>query len=214
MKSQITVIVLTIMFIALVSCKKDDSKNGPIASFKVDPETGYTFTKFIFNASTSTDQEDPLSSLQTRWDWDADGNWDTKFSYNIDTSHYYDIPGVYNVKLEVMDADGWTSFCIEKITVLQDTSTMLLAPFSVNPQGGTTITIFSFDATNTINLISNESNIQIRWDWEGDGIWDTGFRKDPKAYHRYINTGTYLATIEVKYGNNLNSLATQTLVIN
>lgn len=131
MKSQISIVVYAIIFLVAVSCKKDDSKNIPIASFTVDPEKGYTSTEFMFDASSSTDEEDIMSSIQVRWDLDGDGNWDTKFSYNKDTSHFYNIAGFYDVKLEVRDADGWTNFTEMTITVLQDTTPPLTA-FTIN----------------------------------------------------------------------------------
>jgi len=53
---------------------------APTASFTVDPTSGNTSTTFNFNASGCSDNEDPLSALQIRWDWENDGNWDTGYS--------------------------------------------------------------------------------------------------------------------------------------
>ena len=80
----------------------------PTASFIVDEYQGNITRTFVFDASTSTDVEDPLSSLQFRWDWDGNGVWDTDWSSNPIAYHQFVVPGKYTVKLQVMDRGGLT----------------------------------------------------------------------------------------------------------
>ena len=81
----------------------------PTAAFSISPETGDTVVIFQFDASGSSDFEDPVGSLQMRWDWNADGTWDTDWSYSFNEEHWFAIAGNYTVRLEVMDSDGLTN---------------------------------------------------------------------------------------------------------
>jgi len=76
----------------------------PTAFFTVDPPAGETGTIFTFDASGSTDPEDPISALQFRWDWDGNGDWDTPWSGNYIESYTYSNSGTYSATLEVKDS--------------------------------------------------------------------------------------------------------------
>ena len=71
----------------------------PDAYFTVTPESGTTETEFSFDASNSSDFEDPVSSLQVRWDWENDGNWETNYSTTKTATHQYGAAGTYTVHL-------------------------------------------------------------------------------------------------------------------
>ena len=80
--------------------------NAPTATFTVVPESGTTETTFIFDASGCSDQEDDVSKLEVRWDWENDGKWDTGYSRNKIATHQFSYTDSYTVKLEVKDSDG------------------------------------------------------------------------------------------------------------
>jgi parallel beta-helix repeat protein len=91
----------------------------PSASFEVEPEEGTVDTIFTFNASTSSDLEDPPGTLLTRWDWESDGEWDTNYSTDPLSEHQYVLPGVYSVTLEVRDSGNLTSLASNNVTVIE-----------------------------------------------------------------------------------------------
>ena len=95
----------------------------PVPVISISPETGTTDTVFIFDASGSYDQEDPVGDLLFRWDFEGDGEWDTEFSHDPVFEHKYVHVGHYHVKLEVMDMD----------TMASDTVKSLLVNHSINP---------------------------------------------------------------------------------
>ena len=78
----------------------------PTAEFTVSPANGTTNTIFAFDASGCTDNEDATSSLQIRWDFNGDGNWDTDWNYNKTENHQFDNEATYTTKLEVKDPEG------------------------------------------------------------------------------------------------------------
>ena len=93
------------------------SNTAPVASFSVDPVTADAGVEFSFDASGSSDAEDPVEDLQVRWDWDGDGNWDTGYSTDKTATHVYSIPDTYTVKMEVMDTGGLTDITTETVVV-------------------------------------------------------------------------------------------------
>ena len=100
-----------------VRCLKSSGNTPPTASFTVSPSSGTTSTNFDFDASGSTDNEDPTSNLQVRWDFDGNGSWDTGWDYNKTTNHQYGSEGTYTAKLEVKDPEGLTGQYTKSITV-------------------------------------------------------------------------------------------------
>jgi len=92
----------------------------PTALFTVSSSSGTTSTNFVFDASGSTDNEDPTSNLQVRWDFDGNGSWDTGWDYDKTQNHQYGSENTYTAKLEVKDTEGLIDQYTENITVSND----------------------------------------------------------------------------------------------
>src|SRR5438094_786952 len=65
--------------------------------------------------------------------------------------------------------------------------------FSWTPTSGNNTTVFSFSAQATDDHDSPNS-IQVRWDWTGDGNWDTAWSTTKTASHRYSTAGNLTAS--------------------
>ncbi len=94
-----------------------NTNTPPVASFKVSQETGWLETKFEFDASECTDQQDPTSDLKVRWDFENDGTWDTEWSTDKTVTHKYDKVDNYTVKLEVKDSEDEIVATEKQVTV-------------------------------------------------------------------------------------------------
>ena len=90
----------------------------PTASFIITPATGSIDTVFTFDASACSDNEDPVTDLQVKWDWEGDGRWDTDYETVKVVTHMYNTPGTYTVRLEVKDTSGLTFTTEQTLTVL------------------------------------------------------------------------------------------------
>ncbi|MFC1512237.1 FISUMP domain-containing protein [Candidatus Latescibacterota bacterium] len=90
----------------------------PTASFTITPVTGSIDTVFTFDASACSDNEDPVTDLQVKWDWEGDGIWDTEYSTDKIVTHRYIVPGTYTVRLEVKDTSGLTFTTEQTLAVL------------------------------------------------------------------------------------------------
>ena len=105
------------MLINYISSCTPAPQSSPIASFTVSSCYTDTLSILEFDASGSTDQEDPSLALSFRWDWEHDGTWDTPYSRLPRFSHRYKLNGVYRPALEVMDLDGMVDTCSTNIRI-------------------------------------------------------------------------------------------------
>lgn len=65
------------------------------------------------------------------------------------------------------------------------------ADFSFSPNGGNTGTEITFDASESVNADS------YRWDFDGDGTWDTPSGSSSTKTHTYTEQGTFDVMLEV-----------------
>lgn len=75
----------------------------PIASFTAFPDTASVNTIFYFNSASTYDQYTPIEEMRFRWDWEADGIWDTPLTYDTCIHHKYNNEGLYRVRLEAIN---------------------------------------------------------------------------------------------------------------
>ncbi len=83
----------------------------PAASFKYLPKDGYYCTRFEFDASASSDPEDPKSALQVRWDFDNNNIYETGWSKTktitrVLGSPILEGPAIQTVRMQVTDTKG------------------------------------------------------------------------------------------------------------
>jgi len=91
-----------------------------------------------------------------------------------------------------------------------------VAVFSVNPQTGDLNTSFTFDATGSYDSEDGNRDLQVRWDFEGDGTWDypaKNFTKNKIIVHKFESAGTYSVRLQVKDSQGAVSAVKSTLNI-
>jgi len=172
----------------ILSCDKKSTSpenTAPTATYIVNPDNGSTDTVFTFDASSSVDEEDDAEELLVRWDWENDGTWDTEYRTLKTISKQFSEPRTYITILEVLDTEELTDIFSDTINVAIATAAPT-AIFSVTPESGTSATVFTFDASSSADEEDNAQNLQVRWDWENDGTWDTQYTIDKTATHSYI----------------------------
>ncbi len=71
----------------------------------------------------------------------------------------------------------------------------------------------TFDASQSIDLQTAKNALLFRWDFNGDGKWDSQWNNNPIAIFKYPNAGLYNVILEVKdNGNHVARLAKEILV--
>jgi PKD repeat protein len=175
---------------------------APQADFTVTPTSGSTGTNFYFDASASSDPEG--GSLEVRWDWDTDGEYDTGWSGAETASHIFPTAGTHSVRLEVRDAAQKTDVRVHEVRVTEGNGAPT-ASFTVTPTSGDTETTFHFNASGSTD--PDGSPLEVRWDWEDDGTFDTPWITTKTADHNFATAGAYTVRLEVRNAAALTSTA-------
>lgn len=180
-----------------IRCDKEPViKTPPVAKFTVSPANGLTTTVFMFDAtgSVSTNEEDTM--LFIRWDWDNDSVWDTGFSRAKKFSYRYFKPGTYSPRMEIRNDAGLSDTIQLTMQVARGNS----APrplFSITPGSGNLRTEFFFDASKTSDDEDSLNTLRFRWDWNGDGIYETPYSQDIQSTRMFNTPGIHYIGLEV-----------------
>ncbi|MCK4444680.1 MAG: right-handed parallel beta-helix repeat-containing protein [Thermoplasmata archaeon] len=87
------------------------------------------------------------------------------------------------------------------------------AAFTVTPTVGSTDTLFTFDASSSHDPEDAIEDLEIRWDWNNDGTWDTSWSTDKTALHQYAQPGDYSVSLEVRDTGGLIDNHTKTISV-
>jgi parallel beta-helix repeat protein len=159
-----------------------------------------------FNGSQSYDPDGTI--IFYRWNF-GDGS-----SQILDKTptHTYADPGVYKVTLTVVDNDGRSSMQNTTATVqsilIENTPpiAICMAPATV----GVDQEVY-LDAS-----LSNDPDgiiIGYRWDFDGDGTFDTDWLATPFITYTFPSSGSHVVTLEVKDDRNTSSSFSTTIVV-
>ncbi|TLZ66287.1 MAG: hypothetical protein E6K12_06740, partial [Methanobacteriota archaeon] len=164
----------------------------PSVDFSWSPTSGNTSTVFSFTAQVSDDHDSP-DSVPVRWDWTGDGTWDTGWSTTKTASHTYSSAGNKTVVVQAIDSGGLTSNRSHQVQVTAPPpppppNNPPSVDFSWSPTSGDTGTVFTFTATASDDH-DPPNTIQVRWDWTGDGTWDTSWSTTKTATHTFSSAG-------------------------
>lgn len=195
------------------------ANTAPTAKFYVrtkpnglaDNNSGTLETQFIFDAYASSDAETRNSNLKVRWDFESDGKIDSYFSTTKRITHQYDEPGEYKVTLEVMDKGGLIGRAIDTVTVVNNTEPF--AHFTFTPTTGTAPEIVTFKTGESYDSQYRDYYLEYRFDWDGDGIWDTPYKQKTVWKHRFDTPGQYNVLMEAKDPEGATDVATATITI-
>src|SRR2546421_3869693 len=189
----------------------------PYTTLFRSPKTGNVSTTFSFTATVS-DDHDPPGSIQVRWDWTNDGTWDTSWATTKTAQHKLASAGNYTVVVQAMDTGGLTTRAshVVSVTALPPPPPPPNAPpsedFSWTPTTGNVSTTFSFTAT-----VSDDhdppTSIQVRWDWTGDGTWDTRSEARRIGKERRSRASPYHYKIKAKDTEGLTTRASHVVTV-
>jgi len=169
----------------------EDVGEFPVAIIQVSTLEGTTTTIFEFDASQSHDGQTPSEDLLVRWDWNGDGEWDTYYSTDKKIEHIFNDPGEYEVSLQVKDADANESDIAKETIKVNYATGDPEASFTIDPDYGSTITDFKFDASDSWDVITPVEDLLFSWDFENDGVWEFELSDKMIVEHRYLEEGEF-----------------------
>lgn len=88
-----------------------------------------------------------------------------------------------------------------------------VASFTITPLTGNTQTVFIFDASASTDEETSAADIQVRWDWNNDGTYDTDYSSTKTADHQYTNAGSYSIKLQVKDEGDSTATKTKNLTV-
>lgn len=205
--------VLIVILALLCSCKMPVDEPPPVKSvFKVVPESGLTTTRFEFDAAQTFRLADEDHPVLIRYDWQGDGIWDQDYTTNARIVHRYLKTGLYTVRMEARNLLGIRDTCSATLLVEQGYSPPY-AILSVFPDSANIYTRFIFNAASSYDDEDSSGLLSYRWDFNGDGDWDTGYSSDTVILYQYPEAGRYQPVVEVKDPTNRSSAARKTITV-
>jgi len=88
-----------------------------------------------------------------------------------------------------------------------------VACFSLSPDQGDSLTVFYFDARESYDPETPGFGMRLRWDWNGDSIWDTDYIKEKEYVRRFKTGGWHQVIMEATDQDGLVSLYSDSLLI-
>ena len=187
----------------------------PLALFTRDPTVGRLGDAFTLDASPSRDDLTPSGALAVRWDWTSDGAWDTAWDLDKSVTITPAAQGVYTVTLAVRDLMWLTDTISLPIYVLPASgNTPPQAYLTVLPLFAQAGAEFELNATGCTDLETPYADLEVRWDWENDGVWNSQFSKNDKVItHVYTDAGPHVVRVEVRDGGLLTDAAVDSFLL-
>jgi uncharacterized protein (TIGR02145 family) len=281
-------------------------RSSPRPVIRMTPETGHFLTAFRFDAMLTRDDEDSLSTLKFRWDFNGDGRWDTGFDTATSQKFVFGAEGDFEPVVEVLDPAGLKAVGQTKVSVTSmdpeiipdfywtpadgevgdtilfdgskshhltsDTMTFkyswrlergegwtpvsesptisyrfrtnldqevilkvidqrglfntLHRPIHLDPENfppvamfdvsvpyGNIRTQFRLNAWNCSDDHDTTSSLLVRWDFNGDKVWDTGYSTEKLLFHQYPAEGSFDLTMEVMDSKGLTSIYSRKILV-
>ena len=87
------------------------------------------------------------------------------------------------------------------------------AVFEIDPPAGPALSDFAFDAGGSSDPNEDVWDLEVRWDWENDSVWDTDWSTEKTATHQYASEGTYDVAMEIRDSVGLKNVTYGTVVV-
>ncbi len=163
---------------------------------------------FFLNGSKSYDPDSNLSLLFYRWNF-GDG---TSEILAENPTHNYSNAGVYTVVLTVVDRDGRSNLTSTTVTVAGALSDNMPPVGIISPPSGLrTNQVERFNATSSYD--SDGTIVSYRWDYNGDGVYETNWTSTSQGSFVYASAGSYVVTLQVKDDTNAVNSTTALVVV-
>ncbi|GEM_PF-3097955 len=171
----------------------------PTIALIVSPDSGIiNETNFQFDPTGSSDNLALAADLRIRYDYENNGTYDTGWQQLQITNYEFQIGGGNKtVKMQLKDGAGW------------QVNTTVAIFVNTRPQASFTATednnnpkLWHFDASASTDY-EDGTNLDYRWDFDGDGVWDTDWLTQDTVSYAYLNDGDFYAKLSVSDQNAL-----------
>ena len=131
-----------------------------------------------------------------RWDFDGDGKWDTPLSERNRAVAVFSREGDFQTKVQIQsDSDDLVAEAVVLVKIRENSA----------PNGNFSIEGGEIFVRETVRFLPEifdretpKSDLEIRWDFDGDGRWDTNFRKNSPAEWVFSREGKFLTKMQIR----------------
>jgi PKD repeat protein len=169
---------------------------APTASLSASSTVVVSGRSISFDAAASHAADGSRTGLQYRWDFESKYTW-TAWSTSTRATHIYANAGDTAVRLQVRDRAGYSDETSLAISV-RERGGAPITTIAATPTSGDTNTVFQFTANPISQIGTTTRALEVRWDYEGDGVWDTPWSTTHTAYHTYATTGYHEVTVQTR----------------
>lgn len=193
----------------IVTVTEGNDRPNPPAQ-PTGPVEGTVETSYSFSTNAIDPNDD---QLRYGWDWNGNGTvdeWTESYDSGetITTSHTFDTPGTYQIKVKAKDEhdveSNWS--LAHNITILPDNSP---PNKPATPQGRNDGKIRRNYMYTTVTTDPDGDQVWYQWDW-GDEVsaWDGPYESGETvtASHTWTTQGTYPVKVKAKDSNDLESV--------
>ncbi len=166
-----------------------------VADFVWTCETGRVGDPFIFNASSSYHQTNPDVELIYKWQF-PDREY-TEGSTESYVEYEFQYPGPKRIVLLIEDGNGLQN-TVEKELFVSVENTPPRPKIITPSKYGNVETLFYLNAWGSLDDYTPTSQLLLRWDFDGDGNWDTGKNSNMEIHYQYVEEGRYTCIMEAE----------------
>jgi len=166
-----------------------------VPDFTWSSETGRAGDIFVFDASSSYHKTEPNKTFVYKWLFPEQEY--TEGTINPVLEHQFNYPGRKRIILLIEDDNGLQNTLERELFV--SIENIPPKPKIITPtRYGNIETQFYLNGWESIDDHTPPSKLLLRWDFDGDGNWDTNKSTEKELYHQYITSGTYTCILEAE----------------
>jgi len=205
-------LLMIIPAVLLAGCNPEKGDWVPNGVLTIKPDSGLTTQMFdlvidIPNLPATQNE------YYIRWDLNGDSVWDDSFTACKTLVWRFYKPGTHQVKAEILTKDGQRLTLSRDVPINQGYSPPH-ASFMIDPPIGNYLTEFTFDGSATFDDEDSLPTLKYRWDFDGDGVWDTGYSSNPVVKHVFNKADNYSVIFRVMDPTERISTEHKTLEVN
>lgn len=183
---------------APLACSEDaplDQVAAPIAALTATPSQGVAPLQIEFDAGQSHDPTSPGATLTAQFDFEGDGVVDVQGG-ELKVRHTFTTAGTFLAKLKIVAGDGRSAEATTELRIQANTPPTAALRFT--PGSGAAPLVVELDASASSDPDQDTASLEVRFDFEGDGTFDTEFSTTKTAAHTYAQAGEQFPTVEVR----------------
>ena len=166
-----------------------------------------------FRGSAVDNDEDGASITQYVWRSNLDGVLSTQDAFTLPAVDLS--AGTHTIYLKARDDEGeWSAEIARILNISGAQGSAPEASFAVDPSSGDTTTVFNLDASGCHDNEDAVGALEVRWDWEDDGAYDTGWSTTKTITHTYTVADNYTIRLEVRDTDGMADTATGQVTVN